>query len=206
MGSASIWHWIVVLLAVGLPFAAIIFFAKRAKARQPNELSGIGGWLVLPIIGFIGTIALTTFNFLQIISEFDGVKAFFSTNSGPINQLKIPIATSILLGLAVIISASVCLYCIFQTKSGVARIATWHYILLACAGIADFWADSVLRTTFPNTPSDPNVLRDAIRGFLIAAIWIPYFWLSKRVKNTFERPTSADASASEKPLAREISQ
>ena len=209
MGSLSIWHWIIVLLVVGLPVVAVLFFVKRSKTRdaaQPEQLVGIGGWLILPIIGFVGTILLTGFNFLQTIKQFDGIKAIFSVDNGPIVSLKLPLGASLLLGLGVFVSAALCLYYIISIKKGVTKIATGHYIILALAGIADFWADSVLRQIVPSTPPDPTILRDAIRGLLIAAIWIPYFWLSKRVQNTFEKPRSAETSAVEEPRPREISQ
>ena len=51
MGSFSIWHWLVVLVVVGI-FAAPIFWMRMASNRsQPGKLKGFGGWLALLAYG-----------------------------------------------------------------------------------------------------------------------------------------------------------
>jgi len=147
--------------------------------------SGIGGWLILPIIGFVGTILLTGYNFwTSLKTTFDGLMAIFAATSGPLTELKIPITLSLVSGCLVIISATWCLYLIFARKHAIVRFATAHYLILAVAGLIEMWGGLALEKAIPGTPSDPFV-RGAVRGILIAYIWIPYFWRSKRVRNTF---------------------
>jgi Protein of unknown function (DUF2569) len=147
---------------------------------------GIGGWLVLPIIGFFGTILLTCFNLLQGLAELKGLIAIFTASaSEPLSGLKIPFAASVVLGLFVIGNAVACLVLIFTKKSAIVKIATIHYLALLLAGLADLWIDAETHRILPSEPADPTVIREALRGVLIACIWIPYFHLSKRVRNTF---------------------
>ncbi|TGV77785.1 DUF2569 family protein, partial [Mesorhizobium sp. M00.F.Ca.ET.158.01.1.1] len=50
MGAFSIWHWVIVLLLIGVP----VFFAVRSAAKpsqNPEALVGFGGWLMLLAIG-----------------------------------------------------------------------------------------------------------------------------------------------------------
>src|SRR4029434_1056573 len=64
------------------------------SGRAASGPSGIGGWLILPIIGFVATILLTGHNFWTSFKTFDGLKAIFAASSGPLTGLKIPITLS----------------------------------------------------------------------------------------------------------------
>jgi hypothetical protein len=74
---------------------------------------------------------------------------------------------------------------IFARKHSVVRFATAHYLILAVAGLIELWGGLGLAKAIPGTPSDPSVVTGAVRGILVACIWIPYFQRSKRVRNTF---------------------
>jgi hypothetical protein len=156
--------------------------------------SGIGGWLVLPVLGFIGTILLTLWNLFQ--ADLDGLVAIFNATSGPLAALKAPTASSLFGGCLVILSASYCLYLIFAKNHTITSFATAHYLILASAGLVDVWAEFAVEKALPSVPPDPTIVREAARGIMIACIWIPYFHLSTRVKNTF---VNVRASA---PVAR----
>lgn len=143
---------------------------------------GIGGWLIWPIIGFIGTAILTAVNLAQAFTSWDGIVAIFTTES--MSGARMPVALSFLAGAFVIASAALCLFLIFAKKRAVVKFATAHYLILAAAGLVDLWGQGVLERALPNVPPDPNAIRDAVRGVVIAAIWIPYFNVSRRVKNT----------------------
>ncbi|MEP6566444.1 MAG: DUF2569 family protein, partial [Mesorhizobium sp.] len=44
------WHWVIVLLLIGVP----VFFAVRSaskSSKNPTDLEGFGGWLMLLAIG-----------------------------------------------------------------------------------------------------------------------------------------------------------
>src|SRR5437868_1417113 len=71
---------------------------------------GIGGWLILPIIGFVGTIALTAWSVVSALRSWDGLVAIFTASEGPLAQIRVPVAASLVAGLLVIASAAWCLY------------------------------------------------------------------------------------------------
>ena len=94
---------------------------------------GIGGWLILPIIGFIGTMLLTGWNLAEVLRSWDGVVAIFTTES--MAAARFPMAMSFLFGALVIASAAVSLYLLFAKKRAVVTAATVHYLILAAAGL-----------------------------------------------------------------------
>jgi hypothetical protein len=165
-----------------------------AAAPADAGPSGLGGWLILPILGFTGTIMLTVVNLAQAVISWDGLVAIFGATSGPLVGAKFPVAGSFVAGLLVIVSAAYCLYLVFMKKRAIIKFATAHYLILAAAGLFEWWGTGVLEQAIPNMPPDPSAVRDGVRGLVIAAIWIPYFQLSKRVRNTFVNPR-ADGTA-----------
>ena len=148
---------------------------------------GIGGWLILPIIGFIGVILLTFKNLLETFSKENmaGLEAIIDATSGPLATLKIPLALSFIAGVVVIASASYCLLMIINKDYKIVKFATFHYLILAVAGLVDLWAGFVLEAAVPSAPLGNDVIKGAMQGILVALVWIPYFRMSKRVKNTF---------------------
>jgi Protein of unknown function (DUF2569) len=152
-----------------------------------KEPVGIGGWLILPIIGFVVTIILTGKNLKDAFSteNFEGIKFAFTDQSGTLTTLQIPFAGSIIMGVFVMLSASICLILIFVKSRKVVAVATIHYVILSAAGLFDFYAFSVIRTVLPDVPDDPAIAQDAVKGVVLALIWIFYFHHSRRVQNTF---------------------
>ena len=159
----------------------------KAPPALPDEgPRGLGGWLILPIIGFIATAILTAVNLGQALVAWDGIVAIFTLPS--MAGARAPMIVSFAGGTLVIASALFCLYLMFTKKRAIVKFATAHYLILAAAGLLDLWGQGALERAIPNMPPDPSAIRDAVRGLVVAAIWIPYFNVSRRVKNTFVNP------------------
>jgi hypothetical protein len=150
--------------------------------------TGIGGWLILPILGFVVVFFSILKNILSIFESqnLNGLVLIFNTASNdPLAALKLPLALSFLSGCLVIASAAYCLYLVFSKNQNIIKFATVHYIILACAGIIELWAGIVSESTLPNSPLDKSAIKDAFQGVIYGIVWISYFKISKRVKNTF---------------------
>ena len=112
-------------------------------------------------------------------------KRILVATEGPLVQLKAPLVADVTFALAGIASAAYCLYLIATKRRRIVNMATVHYLILPCGALADVWVGGAVRAVLPSTPVDPSVFNAVARAIAIAAIWIPYFRVSRRVRNTF---------------------
>ncbi|SFI11480.1 Protein of unknown function [Bosea sp. OK403] len=197
MEGVSIRPWLVSLLIAGVIFA-IARLSKRVAKMHDGEPVGIGGWLIMPMIGFAITILLTVKDLSGGFSAWPFIVAVFSATSGPLASLKAPAIMSLVGAIFVILSALACLILIFARRKSIITVASLHYVILTIAVFVDFWSYTFLRKVMPNIPDDPSAptLAQAVCQAFIAAIWIAYFHRSKRVKNTFVDPAITIRKAS----------
>ena len=70
-------------------------------AAAPAGPHGIGGWLIIPLLGFVGTILLTVFNMIQP-DAIEGFRIIFTSDEEAVKNLQVPMGISVLFALAVI--------------------------------------------------------------------------------------------------------
>lgn len=179
-----------------------------------DSVSGIGGWLILPVLHLIANAALIAYfnvwGFLQSIQEEIGRQAPpVETSTGAttgggmagttphapavnVPQAAVQEILPQMLGLALVIFsgfvityALLCLARFFQKKKHVPAMMIGFYLcLLIMAG-----ANAALLLRFPTLQAKPDDLNEALVGVaqtvVFCAVWIPYFRISRRVKNTF---------------------
>ncbi len=136
------------------------------------KLVGIGGWLVFPAIGLILGAIMAVVNFAMSISLFSQVvKAGYGT------YLLIDLCVQICLFAYLIIAA--------QRFFGKKRSAPETMIRLNIAVLVASLFTTALAFVMNAEPFLPEEIKGLIKGVIAAAIWIPYFKISKRCQATF---------------------
>ena len=162
--------------------------------------SGLGGWLVLPIIGLIlSALAVVGRALTDTIPTFrDGTWAILTT---PGSEAYHPAWAPLLLfeyltDAIVLVCAIVLLVFLFQKRPILPRLMVgfWSFsfliVLIDSLVVLEFapelLPDAAVREEIGWTTA--RLMGDVARVGLGCAIWIPYFLMSRRVKNTFATP------------------
>jgi hypothetical protein len=160
--------------------------AAPTESNLPQP-AGIGGWLILPIIGLVVTLIFVAANIFEYIRNWEAIRAIFSAANDQFRPMRLPILTSGAVLAGVIATASLSLWRIFTYSSRV-RATIAAFCVLACIyQLVGVWLDSATVDAFGPDQHDPSVYRDFGRALVMSAIWIAYFYRSRRVRNTFVR-------------------
>jgi hypothetical protein len=156
-----------------------------------NGPVGIGGWLLLPALGLIATPFVIAFGFYKdMLPAFapDVWNALTNPNSAAYNSLWGPlIVYEVLVNLALFIFTVWVSWNFFTKSRRVPKLFVIWLAVIAGTRIVDHLLTYQI-PAMADKPVDPADVRDLARSFVNAAIWIPYFLRSERVKNTFIEP------------------
>lgn len=150
---------------------------------------GIGGWLILPLLGLIvSPLRVTYLLYQELLPVF--MEGYWEVLTTPGSEAYHPYWAPLLVGevvgnLIVIVLALITLVFFLRRSRYTPRLV----IAWLAFGLVFVTADFFLADLIPAVAeqSDPESTRELARSFVGAAIWIPYFLLSRRVKATFTR-------------------
>jgi len=143
---------------------------KKVKGPQ-----GIGGWLILPAIGLILGPILICISFSEFLSE--EVQQAARESASIAAYVNVVLGGQVVLLLILIVTGL-----LFFSKN---KAAPNFYIFLLVAGVVFSIVSYVVGTDTGIKEVTEEDLRGIRRSISGAMIWIPYFLVSKRVKNTF---------------------
>jgi len=161
---------------------------ETAREDASDGPSGIGGWLILPLLGLIVTLFLTAMNiFVGIMGGALDFTAMWLR--GEILPEYVDLAwlipLSIVLGLALLAFGIVCMMRFFQKHRSLPRLMIGFYAFLVVSALFD----AIIFYIYPVLLEDPSnpitAFADVSRTALGVAIWSTYFCVSKRVRATF---------------------
>lgn len=191
-GSDTEFSWAVLLLAVvlagGFSLGAYkLYFWDPAPAYGNGIWSSrenIGGWLVLPMIGLIFT-PIRVLNFL-ISNDYFNQKVWdvlLDSSSTMYSPALVSVSMAELVVNVAFLVYSVLLVSLFsKRRSSVPRLMVIFYAVNFCFVLCDYMLVQALNLPTADTTDTIRTITGALVG---AAIWIPYFKLSERVKATF---------------------
>lgn len=160
---------------------------ESARVEVAAGPRGIGGWLILPLLGLILTpfrIGFQTANDVLPALQPATWNALTTPGSKAYHPLWAPAIVFELAANSLLILFSLVLLWLFFRKS---RRTPMLMIVWLLAIIAAQAIDLVFVNQIPAVAALPDTegIRNLARSAGGAAIWVPYFLVSRRVKNTF---------------------
>jgi hypothetical protein len=147
-------------------------YYQSQAISQEQQLTGIGGWLILPIIGLSVSILGSIIAIFAVVILMLGFEEFLDSYT---SLLQFEAAVNVLIGIGSIVA--LILLCMKK------KILPGFMIGLILLTLVFVLFDAIL--AYSNGMDISSMIFGIVRSFLVAAIWIPYFLVSKRVKNTF---------------------
>jgi Protein of unknown function (DUF2569) len=168
----------------------LFFTNHRNKIMGAKEKSyrGIGGWLIVPLIGLLVTpVRIFVFVYKDLLAIFPAGYWDILTNPG--NELYHPLWAPLiiieLVGNFVFILFALALLVFCLNKS---RLFPKLMIIFLIVNLLFVAGDAYFADLIPAIAAQSNfaAAKDLTIAGLGALIWVPYFWVSKRVRQTFQ--------------------
>lgn len=183
--------WISMLLVI-LALGAGIFFAVRTYRNydpepwEHAENKPVGGWLILPAIGVTITPFILLVKLLlnpDYYNHNNWLALYTSEWENSILLLAL-FGAEIVYNILFLVFTGLVLILFYNRRTSLPRLISIYYILGFLSPLVDvLLANEILPEAL--SLDDRETYRDIIRGFIVAAVWVPYFNISKRVKHTF---------------------
>jgi hypothetical protein len=153
-----------------------------------NEPKGIGGWLIPPALALIFTPFLSGYQFYQDmlpVFKSEVWNALTTSGSAAYHPLwRSVIIIEVISNLILIIFTFWLLWLFFNKSNRTPKLFIVWLIMFPAIQIIDLLLTNQIPVVAAD-PIDPETIKNLVRSIVAAAIWIPYFLISKRVKNTF---------------------
>ncbi|MGG4609617.1 DUF2569 domain-containing protein [Providencia sp. Me31A] len=147
------------------------------------ELKGIAGWLILPMLGIV--LSLITLPFFVYQNNIQVIE-YWSELTDPLSNSFIPLFKELIyfeiLSNVILYAILLFLCYIFFTKK---KLTIRVYIFFHLFSLVLTTLDIILANVLLDLDIDASDVRDIFHELIVCAIWIPYFLVSIRVKNTF---------------------
>jgi len=158
------------------------------------EPSGIGGWLIFPMLGLIFTpisLGALLFNTHAPIFTNGAWEVLTTPGTDAYHHLWAPLLIYEIVGnMLFIVFALILLVLFFQKHFLLPKWIVIYYLANLAFVATDFFGANLIPAVAAQ--SDPDALKELIRSVIGAAIWIPYFMKSVRVRNTFTKGSAEE--------------
>jgi hypothetical protein len=149
---------------------------------------GIGGFLVLPILGLLLSGFLGLASLISLITPDTWSMVTLLVQGHLQDELVGFVVVSVFEVVSIIALLFLnawCLVAIFNERRNVPTLMAVFYGGSLALALIDLLALSQMPPDVVTKADQFDAMRDFMRAVVAAAIWIPYFLVSKRVKNTF---------------------
>ena len=176
MGAFSVWHWITLLVVLGVPAWILARHLQQRRTAPSNaEPSGIGGWLAFMAFG----LCLGLFrNVVGTVGSFSTYMSGFRNPDGQLQLVVIGLLTAVYLIVSLLVIVA-----LFQKRRATRQLYLVFWILSALVPMS-----LLLLLTVPGIRLDMLYSAEDvgwnIARVVLVGLWYWYLCVSVRVKNT----------------------
>ena len=177
MGAISIWHWLILILFVGVPAALCIWTAKRSPAHPDGGPVGFGGWLLLLAMG-------QTLAPLKTLASLSGTAQSLDKLAA-IPGGRIAVGGEVALNLAFLVLQVAVLALMYRRSILFPKFFLYQLLCMIAVIVLDALLVSASLGIAVNQIFTPEMVGEDIVALLGTGLWTLYLFKSRRVKNTF---------------------
>lgn len=157
--------------------------APITSPKPIPELKGIAGWLIFPMLGIVLSLIILPFSIYEQNAQ---VIEYWDELTNPLSNSFIPLFKELIyfemLGNVILYAILLFLCYLFFTKK---KLTIRVYIFFQLFSLVLAISDIILANVLLDLDVEASDIQGIFRGVISCAIWIPYFLVSRRVKNTF---------------------
>ncbi|MEL7148580.1 MAG: DUF2569 domain-containing protein, partial [Bacteroidota bacterium] len=174
--------WVLISFAVAIFLAVKLHRKYNPESNAFDRPREIGGWMILPLIGLVVSPFVIIFELFS--EDFFNQNTFDQLQNG-YGSMVLLIFGEVFTNALLLVFTVLVLIQFFQRRTSLPMLITCLFV----ARFAILTIDSILAfSLYPELYNDADfdqTVKEIIRAVVAGAIWIPYFNMSQRVKNTF---------------------
>lgn len=151
---------------------------------QSDLSEDISGWMVLPLIGLIISFISLLYNSFIDSSLFNANVINNLVDLGWYNYLVI-ISFEEFVNRFLMVAIVFLLILFFKKRSSLPRLMMYYFTYCFVILVIDYFASCFFLEGQSNLIDHDDIQKEIFRSIVVAGIWIPFFYYSQKVKNTF---------------------
>ena len=174
-------------LTLGILLGRMLYRRFNPQSKGDGYEEPIGGWMILPAIGLVLTPVILIY---QVVTNGYFNSELWTAYQGYENAGLLTFAAGLELGYNVLLLVfTILLIILFSKKrTSVPVLMVVFYVINLVVPILDtLFINAILPEELLDPAEDRRLYADIAKKAVSAGIWIPYFLISTRVKNTFVR-------------------
>jgi Protein of unknown function (DUF2569) len=157
--------------------------------------SGIGGWMLVPIYGFLVAMWNSSRELTFALSEKEYVSVLSLSDAEKLTQYKWILLFYYICLVAIYVTAVICLILVVLKNRHIVILAVTHYVFIVLPSLTVYYLFFLMTGAgLEFSIDEQKALISYFESLFLALVFVIYFKTSKRVKNTVVEKNAGDGA------------